>query len=51
MTTTIPEFTAEQLAEALHAATPVDQAAVQRSRATAEAALDAAFFRIRTEAP
>ncbi|WP_161499499.1 hypothetical protein [Tsukamurella tyrosinosolvens] len=45
MTTTFPEFTAEQLAEALRDARPVDNAAVQRAQAAAEAALDAAFGR------
>ena len=48
---TIPEPTAEQIAEALRTARPVDDAAVQRSQADAEAALDAAFSRIRTVTP
>lgn len=51
MTTTLPDPTAEQLAAALRTATAADPDAVQRSQADAEAALDAAFSRIRSEVP
>ncbi len=50
-TMTIPEFTADQLTAALRTAKPVDPEAAHRAQADADAALDAAFSRIRTATP
>lgn len=50
MTTTFPELTAEQIAQALRAAKPADPDAVQRALRLTDAVVTAAFDLIRSVA-